>query len=105
MKLVKKGTKKFIRICEEDIYLGECNACGAKFEIQRGEMGREECGGYHTIICPYCGKYHSNYNFTFIRRETMPLSEVVEYDCLRSPTREVSVDEWLYINARKEETE
>lgn len=94
MKVIKQGKEKFVRVCGVDIYQGTCHACGAVFELQYGEMGREECGGYHTICCPYCHKFHSDYSFVKLRRQTMLLSQVRHYDCLHSPTLEVTESEY-----------
>lgn len=89
MKLTKKGTKRYKELYTIHIYGAKCHECGAEFELQSGEMGREECGGYHTLVCPYCHKFHSNYGFTKLRDEEVEWKDVVGYDCLQNPHRTV----------------
>ena len=103
MKIIKPGNQRFVRVCEVDIYEGTCHACGAVFELEYGEMGREECGGYHTVACPSCHKFHSDYGFRKLRRQTMLASQVKAYDCLHSPTYEITESEYYEIlNKQKE---
>lgn len=105
MKIIKDGYKKFVRVCEVDIYEGTCNSCGAVFELQYGEMGRETGGGYHTIVCPYCHNFHSDYSFIKLRRETMLASDVKSYDCLHSPTRLITESEYYNVLKKQKKEE
>ena len=89
MKLTKKGTKRFKELYTVHIYKAKCCVCGAEFELQSGEMGHAECGGYYTFHCPYCHKLHSNYVFEKLRDEEVEWGDVKGYDCMENPHRSV----------------
>ena len=93
MKILKPGNKRFMDLYTVHICKCTCNVCGAVFEAQEGELGRESCG-YNSFTCPYCNSYHSDYSIKFnIRTEEVPYSKVKNYDCLKNPHREVEVKE------------
>ena len=92
MKILKKGTKKFKELYRIEIHRCVCHVCGAEFEAQSGEIGNPECGGYYTMVCPYCHKLHSNFGIGAMREEWVPWSQVVHYDCLKNDKKIIEED-------------
>jgi hypothetical protein len=90
MIVTKPGNKKYVTVSNVTIHEGTCNDCGAKFEIQEGELyllrGPEL---NRPMPCPYCRKYHTDYTFRELRTDTMLLHNVINYDPDRNPTWEV----------------
>ena len=66
MKIIKEGNKKFVGIYRVPIFIGECKECNTTFEVQKHEIpltGR--------MNCPYCRKYHDNYEFNYVRTDIL----------------------------------
>lgn len=66
MKIIKEGNKKFVGVYRVPIFIGKCGECGATFEIQKHEMSSTG-----KMYCPYCQKYHDNYEFNYVRTDIL----------------------------------
>lgn len=89
MIIIRPGNKKFVRVCKEKIFEVTCKCCNAVMEVQHGELLRRRQGIIEPVTfrfaCPYCGKYHSDYDVRYVREDTMNVNDVVCYDSVRNP--------------------
>lgn len=97
MIIIRPGNKKFVRACKEKIFEVTCNYCGAVLEMQEGELLNRRYNYRDPVTyrfsCPYCGKYHSDYDVRYVREDTMNMNDVTNYDSVRNPCWETTEEE------------
>lgn len=97
MIIIRPGNKKFVKACKEKIFEVTCNYCGAVLEMQEGELLNKRDSyrdpATYRFPCPYCGKYHSDYNIRFLREDTMNINDVTFFNSIRNPSWETTEEE------------
>ena len=66
MKIIKEGDRKFVGVFRVPIFIGKCKECNATFEAQKHEISSTG-----KMYCPYCQKYHDNYEINYVRTDIL----------------------------------